>query len=137
MKWPAIALLLLATASPASAQGADGFQSPSGNIFCMYFADADGQSLRCDIRETSNRAPAAPADCDLDWGNAFEITARSRRGVRICHGDTVQDPGLPVLGYGLTFNRGAFVCTSDRSGVSCSNARGAGFRLSRAEQKLF
>lgn len=131
------ALLLAGSVAPSSAQVIDGFQSPTGNIACMYWSDGDGASMRCDIGQTSNRPPRAPADCDLDWGNAFEITAGSRRGSRICHGDTVRDPGLPVLGYGRTFRRGSFICTSERSGVTCRNARAAGFTLSRARQHLF
>lgn len=130
---------LLLTAAPQYvwAQDIDGFKSPSGNIACMYSADEGVVALRCDIGETSNAQPKPPADCDLDWGNAFEMLAKSRHGQRICHGDTVLDPGLPVLDYGRTFTRGPFACKSDRSGVTCSNAHGAGFSLSRAKQSLF
>jgi len=78
----------------------------------MYWQDNDSEGLRCDIAQTNTRPPRAPADCDLDWGNAFEISARARHGTRICHGDTVFDPGLPVLRYGGSFERGAFTCSS-------------------------
>lgn len=119
----------------AQADDGDTFRAPSGNIHCSY--DEDSASLRCDILQTSNARPPRPRDCDLDWGNAFEITLKSTRGQRICHGDTVADPGLPVLPYGSAWSRGGFTCHSAESGILCRNPRGAGFELSRARQRLF
>ena len=75
-----------------------GFQSPSKNIACQYF-DYDKQNiLRCDISAMETK-PRRPADCDLDYGGAFEMNAKGP-AARICHGDTAMDKSLPVLAYG-------------------------------------
>jgi hypothetical protein len=134
-------LLVLAAADvftgPAAAQTLsfnDGFRSPSDNIHCMYFGhDA---VLRCDLRQIVNAPSPKPTDCDLEWGQAFEVFAKKNQAGPICHGDTVADSRLPILGYGESWTRGDFVCQSERSGVACRNSAGAGFDLSRAAQRV-
>ena len=77
-----------------------------------------------------------PADCDLEWGKAFEM--RSKGGaVRLCYGDTVMDPKMPVLAYGEVWQRGGFTCTAEQTGVTCFNTDRRGFSLARAKQDLF
>ncbi|MFH1344922.1 MAG: DUF6636 domain-containing protein [Pseudomonadota bacterium] len=131
-----LALSLLALAGAANAQGrATGFQSPSNNIACQYF-DYDRQlTLRCDIMEATVTA-RRPADCDLEWGKAFEMRAKGS-AVRLCYGDTVMDKALPVLAYGEVWQRGGFTCTSEQTGVTCFNTDRRGFSLARAKQELF
>ena len=137
MRYPGhatLAAVLITGATFAAAQGApSGFKSPSGNIHCQYF---DGE-VRCDIAQLSSPAPPKPRDCELDWGQAFAVAINSRSGMRICHGDTAMDDSLPVLAYGSVWRRGGFSCTSEQTGVTCSNALGHGFALSRAVQRLF
>ena len=130
------ALLLLTFAATANAQTAPaGFQSPSKNIACQYF-DFDKQNiLRCDISAMDTK-PRRPADCELDYGGAFEMNAKGA-AARICHGDTVMDKALPVLGYGEVWQRGGFTCKSAQSGVTCFNADRRGFSLARAKQEFF
>jgi hypothetical protein len=128
--------LLLLVATAANAQNASvGFQAPSKNIACAYF-DYDRQNvLRCDIMEATVTA-RRPADCDLEWGKAFEM--RSKGSVeRLCYGDTVMDKTLPVLDYGEVWQRGGFTCKSEQTGVTCFNADRRGFSLSRAKQQVF
>jgi hypothetical protein len=134
--WAFLALSSTMMVVPAAAETV-GFQAPSGNIHCMYFDDEGGASLRCDIGETTNTPPEAPADCELDWGYAFAMDANSQRAERICAGDAVSDPSLPKLGYGESWEQGGFTCTSEKTGLSCRNERGAGWDLSRAAQKLY
>lgn len=131
-----LALSFLTLAASAHAQSAPvGFQSPSKNITCQYF-DYDKQTtLRCDISAMETR-PRRPADCELDYGGAFEMNAKGT-AARICHGDTVMDPRLPVLGYGEVWQRGGFTCTSEQSGVTCFNAERRGFSLARGRQEVF
>ncbi len=112
----------------------NGFRSPSGNIHCQYF-DSDAV-LRCDLKEISNRPLPRPRDCKNEWGQAFEAFGRRPETGPICYGDTVMDDRLPVLGYGERWERGDFVCRSERTGVSCLNSLGVGFELSRSAQKV-
>ena len=131
-----LALSVLMIAGAAHAQsGPTGFQSPSKNIACQYF-DYDKQNvLRCDIGAMETK-PRRPADCELDYGGAFEMNARGA-AARICHGDTVMDKALPVLGYGEVWQRGGFTCTSEQTGVTCFNTDRHGFSLARAKQEVF
>jgi hypothetical protein len=92
-------LALFAAATLAHAQDRPiGFQTPSKNIACQFFTDNGQGVLRCDIMNMDTR-PRRPADCELEWGNAFEMSAKGNAG-RICAGDTIMDPSLPVLAYG-------------------------------------
>lgn len=125
---PAIVLAWLS--APAVAQDG-GFRSSSGNIHCQY-SGGDDPTIRCDLVRMTN-----PANCDLDWGKAFEISAKAGAGTRLCYGDTVQDGGLPVLPYGRQFSRGRILCTSSEVGVECRNAKGYGFKIARASQTLW
>lgn len=111
---------------------ADGFQSPTGNIMCMFYGDG----IRCDVMRISNRPPPRPADCDLEWGQAFEVGVQARRGIRLCYGDTVAD-NYRSLPYGRKFTRAGITCASERKGVTCTNRRGAGFFVSRGSQSVF
>jgi len=133
-----VAALTIA-AFPVSAMAASGFQMPSGNVFCML-EESDGSQpddVRCDIMQMTNRRPRPPADCELDWGDAFVISAGSPRGERMCHGDTVRDPSMPVLPYGSVWRGAGITCMSAPVGVTCQNADGHGFSLARAQQRVF
>ena len=129
-------LVLALTASGAMAQsGPTGFQSPSKNITCQYFDYDKQNTLRCDISAMDTR-PRRPADCELDYGGAFEMNAKGP-AARLCHGDTVMDKALPVLGYGEVWQRGGFTCRSEQAGITCFNADRRGFSLVRAKQEVF
>ena len=133
---PLILLSLPPLAATANAQDVPaGFQSPSKNIACQFFTEAKQNTLRCDILAVE-RKPRRAADCELDWGDAFEMTAKGS-AAPICHGDTVTDQRLPVLAYGEVWQRGGFTCRSEQTGVTCFNAMQHGFALSRATQKVF
>jgi hypothetical protein len=60
------------------------------------------------------RQPRRPADCDLEWGHAFELASKGS-GTRLCYSDTVIDKALPVLAYGEVWQRGGFTCKSEQS----------------------
>ncbi|MBR0719884.1 DUF6636 domain-containing protein [Bradyrhizobium liaoningense] len=116
-----------------------GFLTPSKNIVCQFFA-GNGQGndqavLRCDIMNMETR-PRRPADCELDYGHAFEMTAKGT-AARICAGDTVMDPALPVLAYGEIWQRAGFTCRSEQTGLTCFNAMQHGFSLARTKQEVF
>ena len=134
LRFIALALLTLIASGAANAQSV-GFLSPSKNIACAYFDYDKQNTLRCDIMEATVTA-RRPADCDLEWGKAFEMNAKGG-ATRLCYGDTVMDPKMPVLAYGEVWQRGGFTCKSEQSGVTCFNADRRGFSLSRAKQELF
>jgi hypothetical protein len=130
----ALAFGIISTTANAQS-GATGFQSPSKNIACQYF-DYDKQKiLRCDLAAMETK-PRRPTDCELDYGGAFEISAKGP-AARICHGDTVMDKSLPTLAYGEVWQRGGFTCKSEQTGVTCFNADRRGFSLARAKQEMF
>ena len=131
-----VGLSLLIAAGAANAQSdPEGFRSPSRNIACQYFDYDNQNTLRCDIMEATVTA-RRPADCDLEWGKAFEMRSKGNV-IRLCYGDTVMEPRLPILAYGAVWQRGGFTCTAEPAGVTCFNADRRGFALSRAKQEIF
>lgn len=122
-----IALLLPMTGAVHAQDRPIGFLTPSRNIVCQFYANNEQGVLRCDIMNMET-SPRRPADCELDYGHAFEMSAKGNAG-RICAGDTVMDASLPVLAYGEVWQRGGFTCRSEQTGVTCFNAMQRGFSL--------
>jgi len=110
------------------------FRSPTGNIHCMIFSGTDA-AARCDLSEFTQSYPR-PADCDLDFGYAFEVRAEGQ-GEPICAGDTVIDENAPVLAYGRSVVGSGITCTSEKTGMTCVNDEGHGFTLARRSQEAF
>ena len=128
------------TAQSETEQGFLGFKTPSGNIQCMFFDSVEARdppSLRCDMADMTNPIPPKPSSCDLDWGGAFYVSQESKRGERVCHGDTVFGESVEVLPYGSVWQHHGFTCLSEQNGLTCFNAKRHGFALSRSSQKLF
>lgn len=135
-----IVFALLAAAPLARAQDRpqdrpNGFQTPSKNIFCQFYTDDSQGTLRCDIMNMDSQR-RRPADCDLDYGHAFAMSVKGNAS-RICAGDTVMDPSLPVLAYGEVWQRAGFTCRSEQTGLTCFNAMQRGFSLARGKQEVF
>lgn len=129
-------------AAPEPAAKLVGFRTPSGNVHCAVDFTVEDQGpgipvLRCDIRQISNRPPPRPRDCDLEWGQAFELRPDAAPATRLCYGDTVANEALPVLPYGRTWASHGYTCKSEQNGVTCVNAKGKGFELSRGLQRVF
>lgn len=122
--------LALVHAPPASAAFTQ-FSTPSKNIGCI----STPNYLRCDIRTTTVRPPPRPRSCDLDWGDAFQMSGSSGAH-RLCHGDTALG-GTRILGYGHSLRIGPFLCTSRTDGLTCRNRAGHGWLLSRNPIRLF
>lgn len=110
------------------------FTTPSRNIGCIALSTSGVWDLRCDIREHSYRAPAQPSSCQEDYGDSLTL-ARTGRARWTCHGDTALPPangyGFRTLRYGTSLRAGPFRCTSRVSGMTCTNASGKGFVISR------
>jgi len=125
-----ITLSLFFFATAAHAQ--DSFQTPSKNIACALYENV----LRCDLKESTAKLPPRPQDCELDWGNFFTMGLKGA-AARACAGDTIFGPNDLVLDYGKTWERGGFRCSSEMTGLTCTNQDKRGWTLKKAEQKLF
>lgn len=122
----------------ATATAATRFATPSRNIACA----GDGRELRCDIGQTTATPPKKPATCRFDWGHAYVVTPGPRKGRGLCASDTVlPSPGqrIRILAYGtsISLGRGAIVCTSRHTGLTCRTRAGHGLTLSREVIRLF
>ena len=115
--------------------GADlvGFTSPSGNIGCIL---ADG-TVRCDVAERDWAPPPRPSDCPdfTDYGQGITLDTTGPASF-VCAGDTALGSG-PALPYGQFEAGGGVSCTSEPSGMRCSNSDGHGFTISRQDYTLF
>lgn len=120
---------------PAAAQDFVFFKAPSGNISCALMS-GDWTGARCDIFSMMPSFARPPADCDLDWGHAFEVSVAGA-GYPVCAGDTVAAPEAFVLDYGKSISLGGVTCLSQKTGMTCRNGEGHGFSLARAAQKVF
>ena len=134
-----IGLALMATvaaalvlAPPAQADSYS-FQSPSGNIACMLGADG----VACDISDYTYQPPPPPLCAQhISWGNRFVLEPGKAAAIH-CHGDTLRLPGEPTLDYGQTASAGTLSCTSEASGVRCTDSSsGHYFRVSRDSYDL-
>ena len=120
--------------TPANAKSYEMFHLPSGNIACGMGPD---DYARCEVRNATFSPPPKPADCQLDWGSAVGVEG-SAEGAFICHGDTVQNPDAPVLGYGESSVVGPIRCDSSAAGVKCENTEtGHGFTLAKKKYQTF
>jgi hypothetical protein len=107
------------------------FTTPSLNIGCI----GTKTRLRCDIVRTSVKPPPKPLTCEFDWGNAFQLLPRFAAH-RLCVSDSAMG-ARRVLGYGKSLRIGPFLCTSRRSGLTCTSRTRHGFFLSRARIHLY
>jgi hypothetical protein len=127
-----VILLVLGSPAPASATTLPGFRSPSGNISCL-FIPAPGTML-CKLAH-ADYAKALQNRCkDIDW-HGFLLPA-ARKGTVNCSGGTLynpmtQHPKYVTLAYGKTWRHKMFSCTSQLTGVNCSNPNGRGMFISR------
>jgi hypothetical protein len=127
---------LICGAGPVLADEYIAFQSPTGNIHCAIYTFDGNAEARCDLGELTPSYTRRPAGCDLDWGSAFAVGATGK-GVLACVGDTVMDRRNPVLPYGEAVSLGGISCVSAKTGVTCTNAAGNGFKVAKASQQLF
>jgi hypothetical protein len=112
------------------------FRSPTGNISCGLYSDKAGASVRCDMSELTPSYTKRPAGCDLDWGSSFAVNDKGK-GILACVSDPAAGPGAAVLRYGQAISLGGISCVSAETGMTCTNAQGHGFSISKAQQKLY
>jgi len=136
-----LVLLVLGIAAPASAATLPGFRSPSGNISCLFIPSASGApaTILCklahsDYANALQKRCMSPNGSGVDW-HGFLLPA-ARKGAVNCSGGilynpTTQHPSYITLAYGKTWRQKMFSCTSQLTGVTCSNPHGHGMFISR------
>ncbi len=130
-------LVVLSLAGPAIADDELlYFHSPTGNINCII-ALGEYAEARCDMNKLTPSFTSPPPDCDLDWGRSFTVSLEDRKGQLACVGDYIGNEGSTQIGYGQTLSLGGFTCTSEKSGMTCTNPAGHGFTVSKTQQTLF
>ena len=131
-------LATIATLGATPALASEGFKMPSNNMVCILDnLDGEVADLRCDKANLRPTELRYPKDCHLGFGDAFAIAEDGRSGERICHGDTVMHEDVAILPYGTVWQHGRLTCASERSGLTCRNAQGHGFSISRSSQRVF
>jgi hypothetical protein len=119
-------------AVPAVALESVWFHSPSKNIYCLATIDNSESVVDCELVERTNGAPvrAVPSDCDLEWGNRFELKAGGESYLT-CTGDTLRAGPATALPYGESIDYEGITCSSEKSGIECVNEDGHGFKISK------
>lgn len=139
LRFTLIASSVLVAAASAAAEGSmSTFRTPSGNIQCVLIEGDGGTVVDCEMVSMTKFTLGLkrPADCDLDWGNRFTLSARGRPSM-VCYGDTLQGGQSLVLSYGEKIGAAALSCISQKSGLTCKNGSGRGFTLSKTRQRFF
>lgn len=111
--------------------GVVGFQTPTKNINCTIYTDLAPRTLECMVSTYIGKVPKQPADCELDWTPQADLGTTGRASLFACRGDTSWWVDAPVLAYGKTFRNGAYICKSEKTGVTCTNGSKRGFKVSR------
>ena len=136
------ATIVLALAPAAGAAGVRtatiiSFRTPSKNIYCQYAAGLGSPPyLRCDIRSGLHNPAPGPHRCvEGVYGQSVGMTKTAAARV-LCISDTTYNPQARVLAYGRSWSFNGFRCVSRSSGLTCTNARGHGFFLSRESWRV-
>lgn len=124
-----------ATAAGPSASASSGpsrFRLPSGNIACTLTPD----SATCTIASATFTVPPV-AGCKGTVGHTVVLDST---GVTTpCESGpapTVVGTDVPTLPYGSSSSLAGRTCTSATDGVTCTDAKGVGFRLARESLTL-
>lgn len=116
---------------------ADGFRTPSGNIWCYLDVfnslSYDDLPLICLVGEADWPMQGADPDCGLDETRMIVLPPRGPASVETaCHGDVFWPVPLGALSYGSEWSLGVFTCSVAADGVRCDNGAGGAFHVRRA-----
>jgi hypothetical protein len=114
------------------------FRMPSNNVFCAYISSTSPRYtyLRCDIMSGLKPRPSNKGCVEGSRGVSADINVYGR-ATYPCSSDTVYNTHARKLAYGTTWRHGGFVCTSQMSGLRCTNKSAHGFFLSRQRSYRF
>ncbi len=108
------------------------FHAPSGNIQCMI-ATGDYAEARCDVMDMTTKLPATARRLRPRLGPCLWRRPAGHRKV------PRPAPAIPspirvgmTLGYGDHIDLGGFACTSEKTGMTCTNPAGHGFTIAKA-----
>lgn len=124
-------------AAPRGAKDLSGARIPqfvnaAMDTTCLFDA-YDGISVRCDVLEPRWRV-AKPASCQDAYGDAVTLGVVARL---LCHGDTIFSPDVTLtLKAGQSAKFKGMWCTVASASVSCQNADGHGFTVSKGSYTL-
>jgi hypothetical protein len=121
----ALGLALAASALLAAPASGASFLTPSGNISCTSPALGQRSGISCTVFSESNRKGQ----------KVWEM--RKHGTVRVYRVQANAPSEGRTLGYGEGFKRHGVRCTSRQSGLRCRNRDGHGFKLNRAQQRVF
>ncbi|MCK0094683.1 hypothetical protein MWU60_03810 [Yoonia sp. F2084L] len=133
MRNKAFTLVICLAASGAVPAAAENirFQSPSGNITCGLTEFA----AFCTIEEYTPSFTQSPRACGGDWGSQFFVLS-SGDGALGCVNMNTTAPAI-VLPYGTSTSLSNIRCSSETTGITCTNRDGGGFSIRRARQRIF
>jgi hypothetical protein len=142
-----VATLPLAAVANACGGGGDIPQNlewvtPSGNIVCSVYSDGSGAN--CENRDHDWAIPASTdgpggRPCDFTFGGLEFYVSKGKPAMLGCYegASSLDRPGLKTLDYGQSHSHGDVTCTSEVSGVTCTDtATGHFFRVSRETYEL-
>lgn len=113
------------------------FETPSGNIQCSVGLGAGWSDISCDIIEKSGPpALPRPSDCSQAWGHRFTMLETGPVQVE-CSAPPTDFDISEKAPYGVSGEWGGISCLSETTGLTCRNADGRGFFLSRRSQTVF
>ena len=129
------AVALALCTQPAGADGF-GFMTPSGNIYCNGFISGGGGIDCWVINRQGPPAQPWPGTCQQSWGHAFSLNGTGP--ARLTCGPKPKPVNYSdIAPYGQSGQFGAITCWSETTGLTCQNASGHGFFLSRRSQRVF
>lgn len=90
----------------------------------------------CEISDHTWVAPPRPPNCLGAWGDRINMNQGSVPALT-CHTDTVRASGLPTLNYGDTHSSASMTCSSEPSGIACTDtSTGHYFRIAHDSYEL-
>lgn len=132
---PDVALARVVASAKRIVTPLPGFRSPSGSISC-FVVGVKPSLLHCDVTHATYAAALQSrcmARASLDW-HGFDLAAG--KGAVSCAGGipyspATQRPSYVVLPYGRRWRSAGFTCSSEPTGVTCTNGAGHGLFVSR------
>ncbi|MGO9753177.1 MAG: hypothetical protein ACLP8S_31940 [Solirubrobacteraceae bacterium] len=108
------------------------FQTSDGNVGC----ELSGGYVRCDIATRAWTASRKPSSCQLAWGQGLAV-GPSGPAHFVCAGDSALDPGGTIVQNATDDQVGSVTCQVRYFGVTCFDAAGQGFSISRTGYATF